>query len=368
MKRLLLLAFVIVAGVVNLHAQGHQIKRPGSSQPAQQQPAQQQPATKPPKPPTPKPPAQSTVQKPPKPPTPAEKPAPKPAVATPSQAEYDEVVDSWDIDEYDNFLRKYPSGNMSNEIRKRRDEVELWEEAVEANTVMAYDIYLENTLLAHFEDEANEALERLLSGDMQSDWEDACKANTIDAYSRFISHNPDSKYAAEAKKRMNNLQGERDWLDVKRSYDLGRYESYLEKYPDSKYRREAENLIAAEKGLQAYKNGNSPKAAEYFDAVSDKDLLTDYRYMESYKKTKEESIYPTLSEYSSPSELRSFLALYPKSRYRDAVEEYLALSLCRNFNRNSTELDYQEALHYVKDPENRKRIEAAIKENKKYQK
>lgn len=285
---------------------------------------------------------------------------------------YDAIIDKWSLPEYNEFLDMYPEHSLSKQILLSKREMELWNRAESQNTIDSYRQYLAKSTMLHFEKEAQNAISALSEQEDEVHelaWQEACMRNTIEAYDTFLSAYPYSSHREEIFKIKRNLNAKNEWeTNVLPSYDVKAFENFLIVYPDFPERDEVESYINAEKGKSVYEKGNKIEAFNYFRNVTDSKILNSNRYRDAYDASREEGLFNSFNENTTPYELKEFLDDYPRSRYYSNVSDYYGLSLAYNFDTDSTEEDYEKALYYVTNSESYDLVNQLIKENKKLRK
>ena len=100
---------------------------------------------------------------------------------------------------YDAYLEDYPEGEHAAEARARRDslaEAEAWAKAEDADSVEAYEAYLaDHPGGAH----AAQARAHVAEARVEGAWEEARSANSAEAYADFARNHPGDTRAAEAR-------------------------------------------------------------------------------------------------------------------------------------------------------------------------
>lgn len=294
-------------------------------------------------------------------------PAPKPDPRNNPDTYYSQIKDSWDRKKYEDFLSRHPNSQYSTEIRKRKEEIDLWENAQRANTSAAYRNYVNKTEYGRHIDEAQKKITELASQEkknVNTGWARATRINTVEAYTEYVDLYPDSPYAEEAKKRIKSLDADNEWKSIRDSYDIASYRDFLWQHPDFSDRKTVENLITAEEALLQYKKGDLNNAYSTFSSLNDPSLLNDGRYSDAFKNSKEYHLYSSFNNNTNSKQLKEFLKEFPNSKYKDTVENMLALSIANNFDVYSGQHDYDEALSYAKDGDTRELIQTLIEENK----
>lgn len=298
---------------------------------------------------------------------------PKAEAAKPDYAyqEYVNIVNNWDLDQYNEYLNRYPNSSYRNEILRRKAEIELWRKATNENTIEAYESYLRNSSYDHFRENAEEAiawLEEEFENEETEEFNRAKRMNTIAAYDEFIKDYPNSKYVKDARYYINELKIDNDWKAIKNSYDLSAYENFYRQHPDFSLKYEVEDRINAEKGRKFYEDGNYIASYSSFSLVQDPDLFYDSRYVNAYRNSKEEYQFINMDSNTSPEQIRKYLTEFPNSNHREEVENYLAMSLANSFDLNSTEADYANALAMARNKPTKNYVNERIKSNKNSQK
>jgi hypothetical protein len=115
-----------------------------------------------------------------------------------------------------------------------------WEKARRANTIVAYEEFLQKHPKSDFSKEARTRLEKLYR---PLDWEKVKTANTIIAYEEFLRKHPESEYTEEARSILNDMYLPRDWERAKSTNTIEAYEEFLQKHPKGKWTDEARSLL-----------------------------------------------------------------------------------------------------------------------------
>ena len=105
------------------------------------------------------------------------------------------------ITAYEDFLNKYPEGDLANQARARLKELyeqRDWKEAEAQNTISAYEDFLKRYTLGILADDARLRIEKL-------DFEQAQAKDTISAYDGFLQRYPQGIFADEARSRREKL-------------------------------------------------------------------------------------------------------------------------------------------------------------------
>lgn len=279
---------------------------------------------------------------------------------------YNDIIDEWDLYEYQEFISDYPKSKNLPEIKARIAEINLWENASDTNTLEAYKNYLATSKYRIYEDEANESINEILRIMEREAWNSVLNQNTIEAYQDFISNNPNTPYRDEALKQISILESINKWQSIKNSNDISVFQQFIAEYPNSEFNDAANVRINILQARNYYNKGNLEEAYSLLSKLDSDDLSPSD--LEILAKGKEYNIYSSLSANSSVSTLENFLKAYPYSEYTNNVKNYIALNKAQNFSDYASESSYQSALNYATDAHTRTQVQSYIDENKRRQK
>jgi hypothetical protein len=103
-----------------------------------------------------------------------------------------------------------------------------WRKATAANTVAAYQIFLER----HGGDEhAGNARGRILALQDEQAWTAARAANTEEAYNAYLKTEGGGVHAEEARYYLTGLQRAQDWAAIQNAASVASLQAFLQKYP-----------------------------------------------------------------------------------------------------------------------------------------
>ena len=88
------------------------------------------------------------------------------------------------------------------------------------------------------------------------DWEKASAKNTRQAYTEFIILHPDSRYADEARARLDSIVESIDWSSAAAAGTVEALVSFIENWPESSRREEAQRSIDGFKEAVLAREGN----------------------------------------------------------------------------------------------------------------
>ena len=118
---------------------------------------------------------------------------------------YHSILDSRDLSKYEQFIKDYPNSQNTREIKKRAEEIHLYNNAKKQNTVLAYENYLLNSKYHWFSNEANVAIRDIKKISEKQEWEKVVAENSIEAYQQYLIKNPTTGYKIEAENAIKNL-------------------------------------------------------------------------------------------------------------------------------------------------------------------
>ncbi len=224
---------------------------------------------------------------------------------------YEAAVTKGTLAAFQEFLKQYPEGKYSQDVKNRIEDYSLWEEAKRTNTIQAYKQYLLTSQFKTFSTEANAAIEDLQSID--------------------------------------------EWQRLKSSKSLTEIENFIKKYPKSSVLAEAERKVHELKGVQYYNNNELLKAYNEFNAAGGRDLIDSSNHS-AYDKCTEYHDFWLLNANSKQESLISFLRKYPNSKHASQVSNWIALSIAKDFTMFSTNTLYNVALFYAQDEATRVKV------------
>lgn len=281
-------------------------------------------------------------------------------------ARYNAILDSKDLTKYNQFINDYPRGSNTPEIRKRAQEVKLWNDAKNQNTIASYEQYLNATNYHWYDNEANQSIRYIKQKEEKDKWDKVVAINTISSYQTYLQNNPTSGYKQEAEKAINRLQGQQDWNRIKNSENISEVQNFISSYPHAVEISAATAKLHELKGVQHYNEGNLGSAYSEFSNLT-RDKIS-YANRKAYDDVMEYYEYSKLGHYASEIELLNFMRKYPNSKHNNDVSNRIAVSKARNFGDYASAYDYNQALSYAKDSFTKNSVQSYISMNKKKQK
>lgn len=280
---------------------------------------------------------------------------------------YARVLDSRNLEQYNEFIRDYPRSKNTVEIKKRAAEMELWQNASASNTVPAYQNYLNKTEYHWFDDSATSGISRIRKAEEKRDWEAVCQVGTIAAYRNYLKQKPTSAYRAEAEKAINRLEGAEAWKRVRFTGDKEVLEAFVDQYPHADETAEARLRLHEIYGQEYYDQLDFRKAYTEFSYFSSRDRVS-YENRGAYDAVMEWKAFTLLDSDSSERALNAFLSKYPNSPYKTQVNNLLAIVKAKALDNYASEYDYNQIRKYASDSETRQTVESYIASNKSKQK
>lgn len=279
---------------------------------------------------------------------------------------YNAIVESKDLAKYNQYIADYPRGSKTPEIKRRAEEIKLWNNARSSNSILSYQNYLSSTQYHWFDNEANQSIRSIKQKAEKEEWEKVVAVNTISNYQTYIQKNPTSGYKQEAEKAINRLQGAQVWNRIKNTDKTNELQSFISSYPHAVEVSIATDKLHELKGVQHYNEGNLGFAYSEFSNLT-RDKIS-YANRKAYDEVIEYNEYSKLGHYASEAALLSFMKKYPNSKYANEVSNKIAVAKARNFGDYASSYDYNLALSYAKDPYTKNSVQSYISMNKKKQK
>ena len=171
-------------------------------------------------------------------------------------ARYNAIIDSKDLSKYNQFINDYPRGSKTPEIRKRAQEVKLWNETKTQNTIASYEHYLNTTQYHWYDNEANQSIRSIKQKAEKDKWDKVVALNTISGYQTYLQDNPTSGYRQEAEKAINRIKGQQAWNRIKNSENINELQNFISSYPHAVEVSAATAKLHELKGVQHYNEGN----------------------------------------------------------------------------------------------------------------
>ncbi len=282
------------------------------------------------------------------------------------QIRFDSIVDTKDLAKYNKFIKDYPFGKNTPEIKKRAEELTLWFKATSSNTESSYQTYLNRTQYHWFDEKAKQSIASARRNKEKQDWEKVRSLGTINGYKQYLSDNPFSEYKKEAEISINKLEAKQAWRTLKFSDNISELEKFVSSYPHASEKKEAESRLHELRGRNYYDEGKLSLAYYEFSQTNR------YKISEINRKAFDTAMeyheFSLLSHNSPEHKLHDFMIKHPTSQFNDQVSNMIALSKAYNFSKQASKSDYDLALGYAKDTKTIMAVKSLISHNKNIQK
>ena len=275
---------------------------------------------------------------------------------------YDAILNSKNLSKYEQYITDYPRGKKTIEIKRRAEEIKLWNKAKQINTIPAYEEYLTKTQYHWYDSDAKSSIKNIKQRQEYDAWQKVVKINTTEAYKQYLANNPQSSYAEEANLAIKKIEATQAWDRIKYSEKISDYENFLVNYSNTNEASSAKIKLHELKGVKYYQDGYLESAYKEFSQISRSDVSYGNRHV--FDKVIEYNEYSQLNAYSSESSLRNFMSKYPNSVYYNQVSNVLAIQLAKKLGSYATEYDYNRALGYATNATTRNTVETYISKNK----
>lgn len=279
---------------------------------------------------------------------------------------YNAVVDSKDLDKYNAFIQDYPKGRYTAEIRRRADEMKLWNKARQTNSVASYESYLSTSSFHWFDSKAKDNIRTIRQAQERKAWEEVKRVGTLEAYRKYLADNPQSGYADDAKKEIARIEAKEQWAQLKSTSSTSELEAFITKYPGAAETKYAKTRLHELKAVAFYNEGKYNEAYTELLGLTKSDLA--YSNYQMYDKVMEHHDFSKLGNYATESELRSFLGKYPNSNYNPQVNNKLAILKAKKLDGYSTDWAFDDALSYATDEPTRQIVKTYINNAKQTKK
>ena len=276
---------------------------------------------------------------------------------------YGEIVDSRDLKKYEVFINDYPKSQNTHEIRKRANEIKMWNDAKVKHSIAAYEGYINSTQYHWFDIEAKMAIEGIKKTLEKKAWERVTALNTIEAYQQYLNENPSSGYRLEAESAINRIKEANAWNKVKNTTNIEELEDYVKAYPKSEHIGIVTARLYELKGVKFYNDGDLSEAYKQFSNLQKDQIAILNRQV--YDAVMEDHEYQNLGDYATEVELLRYIGKYPNGRYYREVSNKIAIAKARNFGAYTSETDYVRSLSYSQDEETKKEVQSYIAKSKK---
>lgn len=278
------------------------------------------------------------------------------------ESRYSEAIDSRNLEIYEKYIADYPFSSKTDEIRNRANEIKSWNSAKATNTIPAYEKYLRNTKYNWFDTEANAGITELRRIAEKKAWEKVAAVNTLDAYNSYLKKNPGTPYRDDAEHAIRVLRAKEEWPLIAETGTIEQYRAFIAAYPDTDEAIPAGERVTEWEANELYKNGKLAEAYDKFTSVKSVAIRTEY--MPAFRAAEEYNWFSQLSNDSRTDILENFMNKYPNSPYMNDVRNYYAVALAKQFDKTSTDNDYDRALSYAGNSVTKAAVNSNIERSK----
>lgn len=117
-----------------------------------------------------------------------------------------------------------------------------WNQATAANTVAAYETYLQKHPDGNHRAEADARITKLHDSDA---WNQAAQANTMQSYQEYLQKKPDGEHAQQAKDSIESIQRANDWSQAKLAGTTVALQDFLRKHDKGAEADQARQQLAS---------------------------------------------------------------------------------------------------------------------------
>ena len=234
--------------------------------------------------------------------------------------------------------------------RQRMERVN-YERACEKGTVEALKEYIGLYPNGRYTDDAKKRIT-----DYEA-WSTACNANTIDAYNTYIETSEYKVFSQAAKDSITEIESIAAWNSIMNEPSLSAIEEFIHTYPNSSRIGEARRVRHELTAVNLYSEGHYKDALEEFDAAGGRLRLVAAN-VPKYDECIEEVDY--LSTNDNMTSLSVFLRKHPQSKHCNEVSNRLAILKAKQLDYTSDVNAYNDATNYVRDVETRRIVESYI--------
>ncbi|MEZ5870460.1 MAG: protein kinase [Nitratireductor sp.] len=163
------------------------------------------------------------------------------------------ISDSRSAAVFEAYLARFPDGVHAPEARERIAQIEqsstervAWQQAQRADTIAAYQQYLNDYPVGEFSLQAKDRIKVLQDEIELAAWRRAQAADTIDAYRAYLDEYSAGKFASAARERIRQLGDTGElvaWNLARTTNTAAAVEAFLGQFPSGKFSGEARNLL-----------------------------------------------------------------------------------------------------------------------------
>lgn len=180
-------------------------------------------------------------------------------------------------------------------------------------------------------------------------WKKAKEQNTISAYNSYLSSSTIRAYKDDANKAIKNIQAEIEWSNCKNSNDEDKLNAFIKKFPSSSFVDQAKYKLNILKGERYYTDNNYILAYSYLNDANNFQTLSGLP-AQHYKTIIDKREFDDVISSSDVEKVKRYLHTISYSNpYYDLTSNRLAVLLATSFSTYSSEYEMNEAMSYAKD-------------------
>ena len=174
------------------------------------------------------------------------------------QKAFTQAIEANTVSAYEYYLDRYDedffaslTGNLK--AVEEPHEITFWQQAKSENSIIAYEGYIRNWPNGIYIQEAEAGLVK--TKDLAA-WQQAKSDNTVSAYEEYLDNWQNGIYLQEAETGLAKAKDLLAWQKAKADNTVSAYEEYLDNWQNGIYLQEAETGLIMVKGLEARKKVN----------------------------------------------------------------------------------------------------------------
>jgi outer membrane protein assembly factor BamD (BamD/ComL family) len=241
------------------------------------------------------------------------------------------------ITAYEDFLKKYPESVYAELAKQSLEQLEFLN-AKQLNTIRGFNYFLSKHKYSKYSTEAQNLIDAIETND---DWGEAINSNTLEAYEFFIKQHPFADKVAEAMTYIENI----DWQNAKSNNTVEGFNKFLKKHPGSSYSNEAQTNI---ENLD-WQNAKAKNTLEAFNEFVKKYPSSSYSNEDNIENLE----WIIVEKTEKTEELKVFLEKYPNGIHETQVKNRMEEILYQKCLTENRYLDYKQ---FITDYPNNKNI------------
>ncbi len=239
-------------------------------------------------------------------------------------------------------LTKYAKQKQQEIIERQRVEKQKYESACKKGTLEAFQEYMKLYPKGKYATDVKNRIEDY------NQWLEAVETNTIEAYNNYIDSSKFKSFKENAIEAITELQSIDKWKSIQFSKNMAEIEMFMKSYPKSSCIDKAQKRIHELKGVDFYLSNDLLNAYQEFNKAGGKYAL-EQANQSKFDECQEYWEYNNLTSYSGEEKLLAFLEKYPSGKYSNEVSNKVAISKAKSFTMYSVNYSLNGALGFAKD-------------------